>query len=52
MDVKIGQESRGLFAIIYGPGGVRWVRGQRAAEIAYLVLREQGALTTDKGDHR
>ena len=34
MDVKIGKDSKGLFAIIYGAGGVQWVRGQRAAEIA------------------
>lgn len=34
MDVKVGQDTKGLFAIIYGPGGVRWVRGQQAAEIA------------------
>lgn len=34
MDIKVGQDTQGLFAIIYGPNGVQWVRGQRAMELA------------------
>jgi len=34
MDVKIGQDSKGLFAIIYGGGGIQWLRGRGAEEFA------------------
>ncbi len=30
MDIKTGYDSKGLFAIRYGPGGVKWFRGNQA----------------------
>jgi hypothetical protein len=34
MDIKIGQDTKGQFAIIYGRGGVQWVRGRGADALA------------------
>lgn len=34
MDIKIGQDTKGPFAIIYGRGGVQWVRGRSADALA------------------
>ncbi len=34
MDVKVGEDSKGVFAIVYGPNGVRWLRGATAQKYA------------------
>ena len=34
MDIKVGQDTKGLFAIIYGSDGIQWVRGKEAEILA------------------
>jgi len=34
MDIKVGQDTQGQFAIIYGRGGIQWVRGRGADALA------------------
>lgn len=41
MDIKVGQDIQGPFAIIYGPKGVQWIRGQQAE----LLTRRSGLST-------
>ena len=48
MDVKFGQDRAGLFAIVYGPGGIKWVRGERAERIA----QDAGLKKTVGGDFK
>ena len=41
MDIKVGKDIQGPFAIIYGPNGVQWVRGQQAQ-----ILANQSGIST------
>ena len=34
MDIKVGQDTKGLFAIICGSNGIQWVRGKKAEILA------------------